>query len=203
MIIRHTTRHHLDDALQLVNERFEGNVMFRDIKMISHSLGYGESWRVTLRVSSSKGPGHRLAMERWGGGKQHRLTAACWHVHGKFFDFLLTINPEAVILTEVGREKRKPIFKDKESGRIQNNWMDAEVGSMMYPALLGDLCECEERERVKSRMVRQENLTAECWTVQVWGLGTCEECEAKDTDECGGQEIRKTGKNEKGMEVPV
>jgi hypothetical protein len=34
-------------------------------------------------------------------------------------------------------------------------------------------------------------------------LEACKTCEVKDTDECGGIEIRKTGKNEKGFLTPL
>ena len=56
---------------------------------------------------------------------------------------------------------------------------------------------------MKVKQVKQANMTAECWSIQIWGKEYCETCEFKDTDECGGKQIRKTGKNEKGIEVPI
>lgn len=53
------------------------------------------------------------------------------------------------------------------------------------------------------KMVRYSKLSTECWFVQVWGLEKCEDCESRDTPDCGGQNIRKTGKNRYGHEVPV
>jgi len=44
-------------------------------------------------------------------------------------------------------------------------------------------------------------LSSECWGVQVWGTVRCEDCEYKGTEDCEGQEILRTGKNEKGYEV--
>jgi hypothetical protein len=38
-----------------------------------------------------------------------------------------------------------------------------------------------------SKEIPQENLTADCWPVQVWGLLACENCELKDSDNCGGK----------------
>jgi hypothetical protein len=35
------------------------------------------------------------------------------------------------------------------------------------------------------------------------GLSECDTCPLKDTDECGGENIRKTGKNSLGYTVPV
>lgn len=53
------------------------------------------------------------------------------------------------------------------------------------------------------RQVKQGDLSDECWMVQIWGLGHCETCEYKDSAECGGQQIRKTGKNAHGHKVPI
>jgi len=44
---------------------------------------------------------------------------------------------------------------------------------------------------MKIKIVKQSDLTSECFSIQVWGIGSCETCEALNTDECGGQEIRK------------
>jgi hypothetical protein len=51
--------------------------------------------------------------------------------------------------------------------------------------------------------VKQSDLSAECWTVQFQGLSACETCEAKGTADCGGKKILQTGKNEKGIAVPL
>jgi hypothetical protein len=55
----------------------------------------------------------------------------------------------------------------------------------------------------KVKTVKQKNMTSECWSVQVWGLEYCKTCECKGTTQCGGQEIRKTGKNSNGLTVPI
>ena len=55
--------------------------------------------------------------------------------------------------------------------------------------------------QVKS--IKQSDLTAECWAVQMWGIGKCEKCEFRNTPDCGGKEIRKTGKNQIGTVVPI
>ena len=57
--------------------------------------------------------------------------------------------------------------------------------------------------QIKSRVVTQGNLTPECWSIQVWGKSACRGCEYKDTKSCGGKNIRKTGKNAKGLRVPI
>jgi len=54
-----------------------------------------------------------------------------------------------------------------------------------------------------TRTVKQNQLTSECWIVQFTGLQECDTCEFADTIECGGQNIRKTGKKENGLAVPL
>ena len=51
--------------------------------------------------------------------------------------------------------------------------------------------------------VRQGDLTSECWSVQLFGPDYCETCGFEDTPECGGKDIRRTGRNSKGVGVPI
>lgn len=37
-----------------------------------------------------------------------------------------------------------------------------------------------------AKQVDQNNLTSDCWLIQFNGLDACENCELKNTDECGG-----------------
>lgn len=57
--------------------------------------------------------------------------------------------------------------------------------------------------KVNVKTVKQAELSSECWVVQFEGLSACETCELRDTEECGGPSIRKSGKNELGNDVPV
>jgi len=41
------------------------------------------------------------------------------------------------------------------------------------------------------KTVNQSDLTSECWIIQMFGIDECKTCEYFNTDECGGQEIRK------------
>ena len=54
---------------------------------------------------------------------------------------------------------------------------------------------------MKTKILRQDGLTGECWIVQMQGLKACESCQYKGTEDCGGEDIRRTGKNEKGHHV--
>ena len=56
---------------------------------------------------------------------------------------------------------------------------------------------------VKARIIPQNALTSECWLIQMQGLEACKTCEARDTPECGGKEIRKKLMNAKGYKVPL
>lgn len=53
------------------------------------------------------------------------------------------------------------------------------------------------------KKVRQQDLSAECWNVQVWGFDACNTCELLNTPDCGGQNIRRTGENSKGIPIPI
>jgi len=44
---------------------------------------------------------------------------------------------------------------------------------------------------VKSKRIKQADLTSECWSVQVWGLVACERCELQGSRECGGRGVLK------------
>ncbi len=37
-----------------------------------------------------------------------------------------------------------------------------------------------------SKVIKQEQLTSDCWTIQFWGLDACRCCEFKGSVECGG-----------------
>jgi hypothetical protein len=61
----------------------------------------------------------------------------------------------------------------------------------------------EKLQKTEIKTVHQNNLSSECWLVQMFGLNHCETCELKGKRDCGGKNIRKTGKNEKGLNVPI
>jgi len=133
MEARNVTASDLQAALDRINaERYEGNVTFN-----RYPEQHGKALAFTLRVSSSKGPGHRRGFTY---GKGRRLTSACWHVHGHFFDALLAINPDAVIRATGGRTTIK-------IDRLGGNWMDRDIGSMMSPLMFSEACDCAEEGR--------------------------------------------------------
>ena len=53
------------------------------------------------------------------------------------------------------------------------------------------------------RSIDNSKLSSECWSIQFHGIDYCNTCPYKDTDECGGINIRKTLKNNKGYKIPL
>jgi hypothetical protein len=56
---------------------------------------------------------------------------------------------------------------------------------------------------MKTKVISQKMLSAECWPVQVWGIEACRDCDYRGTKACGGKKIRATGKNALGYDIPL
>ena len=56
---------------------------------------------------------------------------------------------------------------------------------------------------MQTRIVKQANLSSECWNIQIWGIDTCDKCKFRGRRACGGKQIRKTLLNNKGIKVPI
>jgi len=116
MQAKNVTSQQMHEALEVINKKYYAdNVIFNRFEQ------KGKTIHFTLRVRSSKGPGHRLGhIYPWDSAfERRRLTSACWHVHGHFFDALLEINPAAVIITQGTKRV------DVNGG----NWQDWNIGS--------------------------------------------------------------------------
>lgn len=129
MIAKNCTLIDLNKALGEVNKLYDGNVRFKDIRT------EGRRIRFTLTVYSARGKGGRIGFS----GKH--VAAACWHVHGHFFDALLSINPKAIVETS-----KSVIYRDLFYGTdtIYGNWLDTNIGSLAFPLYYSEACECEE-----------------------------------------------------------
>jgi hypothetical protein len=46
-------------------------------------------------------------------------------------------------------------------------------------------------ETVESMNINQSGLTADCWSIQFYGLKACKKCESKGKKTCGGKNIIK------------
>lgn len=205
MIVKNVSVIDMGAALHKINKKYDNNIKWNRFDCDESKSKLIELKRITftLRCIDSKAPGARRGYYRRKDGERMRLTAACWHVHGDFFDALIRANPSAIINTMYGTI-------DKSGG----NWIDKQVGSAVYPVMLSQLCECncntvkfgilsEGLKESNVTQIKQAELTGECWLVQAWGLDQCKTCDVKDTSECGGKNIRSTGKNTKGLQVPL
>ena len=56
---------------------------------------------------------------------------------------------------------------------------------------------------MNAKIINSRNLTMECWLIQAFGKSHCKSCESKGTKNCGGKNIIKSGKNSKGIKVPI
>lgn len=123
----HCSWNDLEEALKIVNKRYGGNIRFN-----SDSDG---PQRFTLRLKDSHGPGHKVSVSYVMGldwAKKRRINAACWHVHGHFFEALFKVQPKAVVYA-LGRQITKNY----------GNWQDWNCGSGYYPVYASECCECE------------------------------------------------------------
>ncbi len=129
MLIYETNEQMLEEALRLTNEEYEGNVIWNRHPEMKNMKG--STFRLTLRVKDSKLAGHRLSQALTTKGNRSRMISACWHVHGTFFDFLFDLCPELRIRAGT------TVMKSKE-----DNWEDTNIGSMFYPLMHSDACDC-------------------------------------------------------------
>ena len=131
MIIKNVTGEQLSLALQKLNEKYENNIVWKSYEQIGP-----QRFRVTLRVINAKAgsKGRKLNQSFISTGKGIRVNgSACWHVDGDLFDILLGLN-NSVVISAGSRTI------DKNGG----NWQDRNIGSMMYPIMYSEACECSQ-----------------------------------------------------------
>ena len=67
-----------------------------------------------------------------------------------------------------------------------------------------DIIKKEKRGyKMITKQINQNELSEECWMIQIYGMEYCEGCEYKNTDDCGGKRIREERKNKKGFTIPL
>ena len=110
----------LNKALSLINKHYKDNIIFKNIEQISKNRV-----RFTLTVKDSRQSGGRVSPTG------RIICAACWHVHGNFFDNLFQINNNVFVLS-----MGKRINKDK------GNWIDSNIGSRAVSFNYSDACNC-------------------------------------------------------------
>jgi hypothetical protein len=115
------TINELKQALNVINNRFDNNIRFKTLEAVNSKKN-----TFTLTVNDSRKAGGRIS------NQGRRIAAACWHVHGYFFEALLKINPNIYIIS--GGTMRI----DKNGG----NWQDRNIGSNFMPLMYSEACEC-------------------------------------------------------------
>lgn len=88
--------------------------------------------RMALTTRDSSQPGARRS---WSG---RRSRATCWHAFRDMFAVIMTRDPAAVIRTGMATYRGADSFLELFPATA-----DANVGSMVQPAILADLCDCE------------------------------------------------------------
>jgi hypothetical protein len=114
----------LERVLIYINSKFDDNIKFKRLETKGRNILF------TLTVKDSRGSGSRKSASAF--HSDRRVSAACWHVHGYFFDELFKVNPAAIVVSQ----GNKQITKDS------GNWKDWQIGSRMYPIMYSDACDC-------------------------------------------------------------
>jgi hypothetical protein len=124
MIVKNCSMIHMAVVLTKVNERYDNNITFKRLEM------KGKNILFTLTVKDSRGLGSRKSASAF--HSERRVSAACWHVHGYFFDILFKVNPEAIVISG----------GNKKITRSEGNWIDWNIGSHYYPIMYSEACDC-------------------------------------------------------------
>ncbi len=131
MIAFDTTIAQLERALWHATQLYDGNLIWNRAPE-----PVGRALRFTLRVISSKEPGHRVSASAF---THRRLVAACWHAHRDFLRALFAEAPEARVKTAVADYRGAAGFEQTFPGTAKRN-----IGSLFSPVRMADACECEE-----------------------------------------------------------
>lgn len=125
MKIKNVSATQMEIALMRANYKYDNNLRFNRFDVNSQSIDF------TLRVQSSKGPGHRLSHSG------RRMVAACWHAHRDFMRAIFDIAPDAVLRSSMAVYRGKAGFEASYPDTGFRN-----IGSMMSPVNFKDACEC-------------------------------------------------------------
>ena len=140
MIARNCSKEDLQLALASVNTRFADNVTFKRLDP------NGRGWTFTLTIKATRGKGSvPLTGVRKSTSIFHSdrlVSAACWHVHGYFFDALFTIAPDARIFSSFYRRSTSQSFH--EWIMRDTPWKDGQIGSNAYPIMFSEACTCND-----------------------------------------------------------
>jgi len=126
MIAKNCSIDHLKMALLRTNFKFDHNIKFKRLEFKGRNILF------TLTVNNSRKPGSRTSASAF--HPERRVSAACWHVHGWFFEILFKVNPAAIVVSQ----GNKQITKDS------GNWQDWQIGPQIYPIMYSEACDCNK-----------------------------------------------------------
>lgn len=110
----------LTEALNFVNKSFDDNIKFKTLEQKTSKV-----ISFTLTVKDSKLHGSKRKQNG------NRIAAACWHVHGYFFEYLF-LNYPGVYIDSLGQRMNNNA----------DNWRDRNIGSIIQPFYFSEACEC-------------------------------------------------------------
>jgi hypothetical protein len=118
---------------------YDGNVVpgWSDWPTVLNAAG--TRFRGRVIVKSSRGSGARRS---WSG---RRMPAACWHAFRDVFRVSFAVYPEAVFKTSLAR------YTAENFEATYPATGEVNIGSMMAPAYMPDLCDCESDHANVSR----------------------------------------------------
>jgi len=150
---------------------------------------YAES--ALAEMTASYGIGTMACMEQFGktpgSAKKRALAEANWDIEHE-------LNR---IVNKIGMTGREWIANDMTSC-FERHKMDA-----LKPRTVANAGQVMPGMNGVERKIKQGDMTGECWNIQIWGEKRCETCEFRGKPDCGGQNIRRTGFNSKGIAVPI
>jgi len=118
------TAEQLQQALDIINVRYLGNITLVDLEQT------GKGIQFSLGVKDSNGPGVLLDSRR------RRTTSACWHAVEGFIEELLAVAEEAEVYSDL---------TGKWITKAGGNRQDKNIGTEDRPLLLSRACDCNSR----------------------------------------------------------
>ena len=127
MQARNVSFQEMNQALEIVNKKYDGNIEFKRLEWRGKKIIF------TLKVKDNKGLGTALNVmyklkeirgDNLRGQPKHSGSAS-WYAHGYFYEELLKISPKAVINSTL---KGKSVSIDINGG----NWQNPVLGSPYY-----------------------------------------------------------------------
>lgn len=132
----HATEDQLHIALTKVNKLYENNIRLYEPRWAGSYLNF----RLKVIQSGEIGSGMSPHSRQFRG-------AACWHVHGHFFDELFEVNPDCWV-----RANGKRI--DRQKG----NWEDYDRGSQVDSLYASEACDCEFSKSLVGHLAGRKEL---------------------------------------------